>query len=207
MIKNVIFDIGGVLVDFRFENYMKDLGMSAEQVKVVAAHMIFNPLWNELDRGVRPFDEVMNEMKAEHPEDAVYYDLFWKDPARVCLPFPKTRVWLTAVKNAGYDIYLLSNYPKDLFECHWEHSFDFIDIPKGKVVSYEVGYTKPEPQIYEILLQKYNLRPEECVFLDDRLANVEAAKVQGLYGIHVVNQDQAMAELQVLLRENGQYGN
>ena len=199
MIKNVVFDIGMVLVDFRFREYMKDLGLSPEEISNVAAHMIYNPLWNELDRGIRSFEVVMAQMKAQHPEEATLYDRFWKDPTEVCRPFPKTRAWLMSVRDAGYDVYLLSNYPKELFECHWAGSFDFTDIPKGRVVSYEVGLTKPEPEIYRKLLEKYELQPEECVFLDDRKENVEAAEALGFFGIHVMDQEQAMSDLKAFL--------
>jgi len=205
MIKNVIFDIGMVLVDFRFREYMRELNMTEEQIEAVAAHMVFNPLWNELDRAARPFSDVLNEMKAQHPEEAELYDRFWQDPTDVCISFPGSRDWLLGLKKRGYRIYLLSNYPEDLFLCHWRNSFSFTDLPDGKVISYEVKFTKPEPEIYRTLLERFQLDPTECIFLDDRAENIEAARAFGMRGIWVnAGQEPARAQLEQMLAKEKQ---
>ena len=71
----------------------------------------------------------------------------------------------------------------------------------GGVISYEVQIVKPEPGIYKALLQKYNLKADECVFLDDRADNIEAAELLGLQGIVVKSYEQAEAELEKILKE------
>lgn len=203
MIKNVIFDIGNVLVHFRFREYMQELNMTDEQIEALAAHMIFNPIWSDLDRGARSFSDVLDEVKALHPEEADLYDRFWADPSRLCLSYPDTRDWLLGLKKRGYRIYLLSNYPEDMFLCHWRNSFSFTDLPDGKVISYEVKLTKPEPEIYQTLFDLYHLNPTECVYLDDRLENVEAGRAFGMQGIWVNGgQEQAMEDLEQVLRED-----
>lgn len=205
MIKNVIFDIGMVLVHFRYREYMQELGMTDEQIEAVASHMIFNPLWNEFDRGARPFSNVLDEMKAAHPAEADLYDRFWEDPTRLCLSFPDTHDWLSGLKARGYKLYLLSNYPEDLFCRHWESSFSFTDLVDGKVISYEEKLTKPEAGIYQVLLDRYHLDPAESIFLDDREVNIEAAGALGIRGIVVgTDREQAKAELERILAEDAQ---
>lgn len=205
MIKNVIFDIGMVLVHFRYREYMLELGMTDEQIEAVASHMIFNPLWNEFDRGARPFSDVLDEMKAAHPDEADLYDRFWEDPTRLCLSFPDTRDWLSGLKARGYKLYLLSNYPEDLFCRHWESSFSFTDLVDGKVISYEEKLTKPEAGIYQVLFKRYHLDPAECAYLDDRAVNVEAGRAFGMHCILVDGgQEKAAAELERILAEDAQ---
>lgn len=203
MIKNIVFDIGMVLVDFRFRDYMRDLGMLAEDVERVAGHMIYNPLWEEFDRGAKDFDWVLNAMKQEHPDEADFYDLFWRDPSDVCRPFPKTRSWIEDLKKRGYRIYLLSNYPDPLFRCHWETCFNFTDLVDGKVISYEVKHVKPEREIYDILLSRYNLKAQESLFVDDRRANVEKAIELGFHSFVVENQEQAIKDMDNYLAIHG----
>lgn len=203
MIRNVIFDIGMVLAHFRYREYMQELQFTSEQIEAVAAHMIFNPLWNEFDRAARPFSDVLNEMKAQHPDEADLYDRFWADPTRLCLSFPNTREWLLGLKQRGYHLYLLSNYPEDLFQRHWKSTFTFTDLVDGKVISYEEKLTKPEEGIYRVLFDRYHLDPAESIFLDDRAENIEAAGKLGLRGIVVGDREKAKEELEEMLEEGG----
>ena len=203
MIRNVIFDIGMVLAHFRYREYMQELQFTSEQIEAVAAHMIFNPLWNEFDRAARPFSDVLNEMKVQHPDEADLYDRFWADPTRLCLSFPDTREWLLGLKQRGYHLYLLSNYPEDLFQRHWKSTFTFTDLVDGKVISYEEKLTKPEAGIYQVLFDRYHLNPAESIFLDDRAENIEAAGKLGLRGIVVKDREKAKEELEEVLEEGG----
>ncbi|MBR6366681.1 MAG: HAD family phosphatase [Lachnospiraceae bacterium] len=204
MIRNVIFDIGMVLAHFRYREYMQELQFTSEQIEAVTAHMIFNPLWNEFDRAARPFSDVLNEMKAQHPDETDLYDRFWADPTRLCISFPDTREWLLGLKQRGYHLYLLSNYPEDLFQRHWKSTFTFTDLVDGKVISYAEKLTKPEAGIYQVLFDRYHLNPAESIFLDDRAENIEAAGKLGLRGIVVGDREKAKEELEEVLEEGGQ---
>jgi putative hydrolase of the HAD superfamily len=94
-------------------------------------------------------------------------------------------------------VYLLSNYGRTNF-AHAKEQFKFIPLVDGGVISYEVKYIKPEPEIYQILMDKYNINPEEAVFLDDNQANLEAAKVFGFHTIQVTEFDRALEDLRKL---------
>ena len=94
-------------------------------------------------------------------------------------------------------MYLLSNYGKTSFEAARDNGrLSFLPLVDGAVISYEIKIVKPEPGIYEALLTKYGLQAKECVFLDDKAENIEAAKALGFHGIVV---EQAKQELKMLL--------
>ena len=199
MIRNIIFDIGQVLVDFRWRGYMLDLGIPEETADLLGEKTINSPIWGELDLGVRPEEDVIADMIRIVPDHEEEFRRFMDNPVDVVRPFPKTRERMLKLKEAGYNIYLLSNYPKSMFELHAERSFNFMDIIDGKIVSSFERLVKPQPEIYELLLSRYNLKREECIFLDDRMINVEAARALGISAIHVKTQDAAMEELGELL--------
>ena len=109
--------------------------------------------------------------------------------------------WIKNLKAQGYQVYLLSNYGRTSFEAARDHSrLSFLPLVDGGVISYEVQIVKPEPGIYQALLKKYNLKAEECVFLDDRTENIEAALALGFHGIVVKSHEQAVQELEQKLK-------
>ncbi len=199
MIKNIIFDVGNVLVDFRWRAYMEDLGFSEETIEVLADCVVNCELWNELDRGVLPEAEVVDIMKKRTPGYDKEIDLFWERSFEIVSVYPYTDAWLSNLKGRGYRIYLLSNYPKRLFALHASTIFHFLQYTDGRIVSGEVKAVKPEPDIYRILFETYQLNPAECIFIDDRVDNIMAAKAQGMQGIIAKNYEQTREDLEKYL--------
>lgn len=196
MIKNVIFDVGNVLVSFRWRELMDDLGFSKDLQKIFEKTVFGNPLWAELDRGVLDENEVINKIRRENSAYSDEFDLIWANIDKIVEPYDYSFDMIDTLKAKGLKVYLLSNYPKSLFELHTKCGrFPFIDRIDGKVVSGFVKCIKPDREIYERLLNEYNLKAEECVFLDDREENVEAAKNIGMAGILFENYEQAWADL------------
>ena len=103
-----------------------------------------------------------------------------------------------ALKEKGYKIYLLSNYSEELFHVHTKGA-KFLDVLDGEVVSYQVHALKPDREIYEILLEKYSLKAEECLFFDDRMDNVEGAKKVGIQAIQVTSREMLNETLDEML--------
>lgn len=202
MIKNIIFDIGMVLVDFRYRDYIKDLGFDEEMTERICKAMPENNTWDKLDRGDLELNEVIELFKLQNPDLSDAIDLFWKDISDIVRPFPNTRKWLSDLKDRGYKIYLLSNYPKEMFQTHWSSVFNFTDLVDGKVISSHINRMKPEKEIYMKLLSDYELNPDECVFLDDRIKNTNAAQELGIRTITVSDQSSAIVELDKLLENN-----
>ncbi len=201
MIKNIIFDIGNVLVHFRPEKVMAELGMDGETVKAVMQATAGSPLWSELDRGVMSEAEVVALMK-QHAAEAYRgcIDLlFEKGKADLVRSYPYAAPWLRELRGRGYKVYLLSNYPKDIFELHARLHFTFLPYVDGKIVSGYVKVIKPDPAIYRILLDTYHLEADECAFLDDMEPNVVAAEKLGIHALRFISYEDARQKLEALL--------
>lgn len=200
MIKNVIFDVGFVLVDFRWRELMKDLGIPKDIQEKFAKNVFGSHWWNELDRGVLDEDEVVNKLREDNRPHYEEFDLVWSNRDKLVEPYDYAVSMIEDLKAKGLKVYLLSNYPKSLFTMHTECGrFPFIDKVDGKVVSGFVQLVKPDREIYEYLLKEYDLKAEECVFIDDREENVEAAKEIGINGIWFWNYEQTWGELEKMI--------
>ena len=201
MIKNVVFDIGNVLVAFRWRELMEELHLSKEAQDRFEDYVFGSKWWHEFDHGTMEEDEVVRHLREDNSEYQEAFELVWKNRDKLVAPYEHAVTWIQELQEAGYRVYLLSNYPANLFTMHAENgSFPFLDMVDGKVVSGYVKMIKPEPDIYEYLVENYGLKASECVFLDDRKENVEGAKAVGMFGIQVHNYEQAKSELQELLR-------
>lgn len=196
MIKNVVFDIGNVLVSYRWRALMDDLGFSKDLQEVFAEKVFGNPFWIELDRGVLDEKNVIAKIREENSQYGDEYDKIWEHIDQLVEPYDYAVNMIDTLKVRGFRVYLLSNYPVSMFELHTRCGrFPFLDKVDGKVVSAYVKLVKPDREIYEYLLKKYDLKAEECVFLDDRPENVEGAFKVGMEGILFENYEQAWAEL------------
>lgn len=200
MIKNIVFDIGMVLVDFRWIDYLRDRGLTEEEIGIVGRETILSPTWKEMDLGARPEEELIKEMKGRLAGLEEKADYLFKDNAELVRPFEGNREWFMRLKKEGFSIYLLSNYPKNMFATHAQDSFDFMDLIDGLVVSSHVKLLKPCREIYDKLLETYRLKAEECVFLDDREENTAAAEKLGFRTVTVKNRCQAVNDFDNIIK-------
>lgn len=200
MIKNIIFDIGDVLVDFRWRELMDELHLTEDEKNKFETSVFGSKWWHELDLGVMEEEEVIKNMRAENEEYAQAFDLVWENRGKLVKPRDYVIPFMDELHDKGYKIYLLSNYPKNLFTMHAQNgSFPFIDKVDGKVVSGFVNLVKPNADIYIYLVDKYGLKPEECVFIDDRQENIDAAKALNWQGIVYKSEEQAKKDLYKIL--------
>ncbi len=200
MIKNVIFDIGNVLVDFRWRVLMEELGLSAETQAIFAKTVFGSRWWGELDHGIHEEAEILAHFREDNREHLDEFDLVWDNRGRLVEPYAYAVAWIEQLKASGLKVYLLSNYPRDVFTLHTECGcFPFLDRVDGRVVSGFVKMVKPNADIYEYLLSEYGLAAGECVFVDDREENVETARALGMKGIVFQGYEQARSELDELV--------
>lgn len=193
MIKNVIFDVGDVLVHFSWRERMMELGLDGEELERVAQATVFNPEWKEIDRGVKPLDEIIDSFISKVPDHEKEIREFFSDCMLFIRETDYADAWLEGLKKEGYNIYILSNFGIDFFEKIFEAYKCFRHID-GRVVSYEVHQLKPDDDIYLSLLSKYGLNASECVFFDDMPANIEAACRLGIHGIRFTGREAAEQE-------------
>lgn len=184
--RTLIFDMGMVLVDFRWKALLSELGYSAAEADRIGKAVFESPLWQEFDRGVWEDEKILTAMKEETPEAAEAIDKIWQPEnfRNVCAPFDYSERLLKQLHEAGCKIYILSNYGKRLFSLDKE-MFDFLQYTDGGVISAKVQQMKPDADIYQTLLQKYDIDPADAVFFDDRAENCEAACKQGIAAVEV----------------------
>lgn len=201
MIKNVIFDVGNVLVDFCWRELMDELALTKKDKDRFEVSVFGGKWWHEFDHGTMEEEEVVKHLREDNIEYQKAFDLVWENRDKLVRPYEYAVPWIKSLKERGYQVYLLSNYPKNLFTLHAENgSFPFLELVDGKVVSAFVKMIKPNADIYECLMDKYGLKPEECVFIDDREENVQGAKKVGMYGICLKSYEQANTQLEALLK-------
>ncbi|MDO5520402.1 MAG: HAD family phosphatase [bacterium] len=202
MVRNIVFDIGNVMVYFRWHELMEELSFSDDVIERLQHGMIMTDLWKELDRGILPEEQVIAKMKEKNEGLEHEIDLVFANAERIVEQYKYTQKWLMDLKKRGYHLYYLSNYQRSFFECHKKKVFEFLPLMEGGIVSAYVKLLKPDHAIYQKLLTNYGLRAEECVFLDDTKVNIAAAKEVGMKGIVFETYEQASKELEQLLKEN-----
>jgi putative hydrolase of the HAD superfamily len=182
MIKNIIFDLGNVLISFKPSEYF-DKNKYPETIKTTILSDIFQSKeWLMLDKGEistpEAIDAIAKKSSLNKEEIAHIFNL------RTDLIFPLDPVvrLLPELKKQGFRLYYLSNFPLDIFE-EVRSGYYFFKFFDGGLISAEVKSSKPENRIYEILLERYSLIPVECLFIDDNEINVKAAETIGMKGL------------------------
>lgn len=174
MIKNIVFDMGNVIIRFDPELFMLRLGLAEEDRRLLKRELFVSLEWSRMDRGSLTDEEAAEIVCRRVPErlhDAVRRLVgMWDRPI---LPVEGMYELVEELRGMGYGIYLLSNAS---FRQHdyWPRvpASKFFD---GTLISADVKLVKPQPEIYRLLCDKFSLLPEECVFIDDSTSNAEGA--------------------------------
>ena len=195
MIKNIIFDIGNVLTDFRWKEFLEDKGFQGEMLERIAKASVLSPVWPELDRGVWSFDEVMAGFVKNAPELEKELRVAFDDMTDIVTIRDFTMDWIGELKKKGFSVYYLSNFSQKI-ERECQKALIFRDIMDGGILSWMDQLIKPDPAIYQLLLERYSLNAKECVFIDDTKVNVEAGEKLGIRGIVYHNLEQVKTELE-----------
>lgn len=197
MITTIIFDIGNVLADFTWREHYKSFGYDDEMVDRIARATVMNPTWNENDRGVMKEEDIIQEFVKSDPEIEQDIRKVLQDVSTIVARNDYAIPWIQELKSKGYRVLYLSNFSKKA-EADCAAALDFIPYMDGGILSYQEKVIKPMPEIYQLLIDRYGLVPEECVFMDDTPANLAGAEKFGIHTIHFQNQAQAIGELRKL---------
>lgn len=201
MIKNIIFDIGNVLTDFRWKDYLFDRGYDAAMVERIALASVNSPVWFELDRGIWTEEELMDGFIANDPEIEQELRDSLTCITGMVTPRDYACSWVGELKEHGFQVYYLSNFSAKA-ERDCPDALAFLPLMDGGILSYKEKLIKPDPAIYKLLLDRYGLVAQECIFLDDTPVNVEAAKQLGIHGIVFGTKEQALAEMEQIISGN-----
>jgi putative hydrolase of the HAD superfamily len=197
-VRNVIFDLGGVLLEWNPDHILSRFQPEFDLRKRLRQALFGHPDWQLFDRGGLSEPELIDRMEARigisRAEliaivDAVRDSLVEK---------PDTVRLVRALHQRGIDLYCLSNMPASIY-AHLRRRHAFWDVFRGIVISGEVRMIKPEPQVFTHLLQRFNLRAQETIFVDDLSANIEAARGVGLHTILFRDAAQCGRELEAFL--------
>lgn len=200
MIKNVIFDVGKVLVEYDPDSYMERLGFDLKTRQAVNQAMFQNPLWEESDRGKLSTEELLEKFIFNDKEYKEEITKAYQTVGNTIELFPYSVAWIKELKQRGYRVYILSNYAEVTYE-QTKEKMEFLPYVDGAVFSFQCKWIKPEREIYEELCRKYSIEPRESVFLDDRLDNIEQARNLGFFGIQFESYEQAVKELERILNQ------
>ena len=204
MIKNIIFDMGRVLIDFDRDYFLDAFGVNdIEDRKILMKEVFFSVEWAMMDRGTLDEKQAYERVIKNIPErlhSKAYDCLFNWD--KVVKPIKGMTDYVKELKERGYKIYLLSNASHRCLDEYFE-TFEVSKYFDGKVVSAFVNRVKPERDIFEHLLNKYNLKKEECVFIDDAIQNVDGAIFYGIKALVFYGDTNEFKEkLELILKEN-----
>ena len=178
--KNIVFDFGNVIGKFDGHYILRQF-CSSEQDLELLFDVIFSG-WGELDKGTVDYNENIENVVRRVParlEDPVRS--FFRGWPEHIIPIRQTADFIRELKDRKIPIYLLSNAPT--YFAEWAQRIDTLRLFDGIVFSAPLKMAKPEPAIYQYLFQTYDLKPEECFFIDDLEKNIRAAKEAGMDGI------------------------
>ena len=195
MINTVIFDIGMVLVYFRWKELFTDLGFQGEKFETIANATVHNPWWNEFDKGIMSVEEVVEKYIEKAPQYRQEIAEIYEHSHEFIETFDYTFSWIQELKEKGYKVYVLSNWSEPAYEANKDTYLSFLKEVDGGILSFREGIIKPDRAIYQRLCDRYQIDPGEAVFLDDNAANVEAAREFGLHAVLFKNYQQAREEL------------
>ena len=200
MIKNIIFDYGNIIVKCNINEIVKKYTNDPEVIKFIEEKVVDSEEWVKgwlIDLGEITLSEAASRINKR--TNYIHEDLV----NRFLLDVPDNLKYndnvldvVKDLKNKGYKVYVLSNTSKETFanfKADLEALFD------GLVLSYKIHEIKPNKPIYEYLLKTYNLNPNECLFLDDRLDNIKTANELGIHG-RKVNEDD-VEDIKAVLKE------
>ncbi len=196
-VRNVIMDLGGVMLEWNPDELLTPFQPDPELRRQLRSS-VFNHEWRMFDRGQITEAQLLTGLMAStgHSRDTVGAII---EAARGCLrEKPQTVKLVRALRQRGFNLYCLSNMPGPFYE-HLRLRHDFWDVFHGVVISGEIQMMKPEPQIYLHLLERFGLRAQESVFVDDLQVNVDAAKAVGLHAICFQDAIQCEQALEALL--------
>ena len=196
-IKNIVFDFGGVLVDWNPVYLYKDEFENKSDMNNFLEN-ICTPEWNMQQDAGRSLAEATETLQQKHPEYKEligYYYGRWEEMLGGVIK-DSERV-LKMLKNK-YPIYGLTNWSAETITIAY-NKYDFFSHLKGIVVSGDEKLIKPDPKLYQVLLDRYGLKANESLFIDDNIHNIETAQKMGFHTIHFTEN----TDLEKMVKEMG----
>lgn len=196
-INTIIYDLGGVLIDWNPMYVYRDYFDSEEKRDYFFEH-ICTTEWNEEQDAGRSIVEATQLLVDQFPDwEQPIRDYYGRWTEMLKGPIHESVALFKELKDSGrFKLYALTNWQADLFNIALVR-YNFLHWFDGRVVSGEEKTRKPFPEFYKILLDRYAVSPQECLFIDDNLRNAEAAEALGINSIHFKNAEALKEELKL----------
>ncbi|MDI6786219.1 MAG: HAD family phosphatase [bacterium] len=191
MYKLIIFDLGKVMLDFDHMDSCRGLAEFSRYSPVEIYEGIFiSGLEEEYDKGrissLNFYREVLRRFEID--ESNINFEYFKKVWGDIFFEVPSMRRLMETLKK-NYHVYLLSNTNEIHFE--WAYNkFDILKIPEEHILSYKLGFRKPDKRIFYEAINKADVSPKDCIYIDDRKEYAEVAESIGMVGIHFSSKEQ-----------------
>ena len=194
----VVFDLGGVLIDWDPRHLYRKLFAGDEAAMEHFLATVCTHEWHRHHDAGRSLAEGVRTLKDLHPDKAELIDAFGTRQGEMLAGSIAGAVEiLKELRDRDVPLYALSNWPAETFPLARQR-FDFLGWFRGILVSGEIGAIKPEPRIYEVLLERFAIDPLSAVFIDDVAVNAAAARAFGIHAIHFTTPAALRAELVAL---------
>jgi len=182
-VQAVVFDLGGVLIDWNPRHLYRKLVADDDFIEWFLAE-VCSPEWNAAQDAGRSWAEAVAEATARHPEHAdliAAYGARW--PEMIAGDIPESVTMVEALAARGIALYALTNWSHETFH-HARARFGWLEHFRDIVVSGEVGIKKPDPRIFRLMLERIGVEPAAVAFIDDVADNVESAEALGMRAVH-----------------------
>ncbi|MDQ1296503.1 MAG: putative hydrolase of the superfamily [Bacteroidota bacterium] len=188
MIRNIIFDLGNVLISFRPSEYLEKNNYPPEVRNVIMRDIFGSQEWLLIDNGNLTPEEAIDRISLRSSLKREEIASVFKKRTDIMFPLESTVRLLPELKKRGFKLYYLSNFPSDIFD-EIKYGFPFFRYFDGGLISAEVKHSKPDRRFYQILFEKYGIVAEESLYIDDKESNVVAAESLGMEVIHLTKEE------------------
>jgi putative hydrolase of the HAD superfamily len=198
MIRNIVFDLGNVLISFKPAEFLKAKCYPEEFIARALQYVFHSEEWLLLDNGDISLKEAVLSISQKSTLTKQEIEQIFDLRKEMMFPLEQNVKLLPELRKRGFLLFYLSNFPSDIFP-DIKNANPFFQYFEGGIISADVNFSKPQKRIYEILLEKFSLVPNESVFIDDIEKNIHAAVQTGMLGIHVPDPENVSSEIERII--------
>ena len=203
MIKNVIFDIGGVIVKFKRDNYLDCFEFDEKTKNILINDVVFSKDFSLVSTGKMNIEDSIESSKKRHPELTKEIDMINDiNNFKIMMPpHEQTLSLIKQLKQQGFKLYIISDIDEHMIAYLNQEIDGFEDFFDGISYSCRVGMVKKHGDVFDYVLEKYKLNPQETLFVDDVERNLAQAKLRGIQTLQFVSETESVNEIKKLLKQ------
>jgi putative hydrolase of the HAD superfamily len=201
MIRNIVFDLGNVLISFKPSEYLEKSQFPHEIRNIILTDIFGSNEWLSLDNGDISTEEAIYSISKKSTLKKALIARIFNTRTEIFHPIGNNIKILPELKKRGFKLYYISNFPADIYD-DVKNAYPFFEFFDGGIISAEIKMSKPDIRIFNVFLEKFNLKPEECLYLDDIDKNVKSAVTAGMTGFVTFGSSDISNELYKILDHN-----